>query len=223
MNGPKRIIIEYEDGTHQEVPYAGLSEETKKELSIRGCPTVSEPEKVTNYLLIQWKDGWKEVAAVGGHIIDVLRYYTIERMEEVGRLCLDVTEGYPLLMQVRRLPKNVESVLFIGKEEPKTYRMDEKIAVREGGKVEHFFYDKTKDDFKAEDQSTSLVRYQAILDDLKRELKKGNIPLETLLGMDEEKRFQRYIEFARNLGLRGMERQREVYGFIQTLLEKLAH
>ena len=38
MSGPKRIVVEYEDGTRREVPFSQLSRQTQAELSSLGSP-----------------------------------------------------------------------------------------------------------------------------------------------------------------------------------------
>jgi hypothetical protein len=221
MNGPKRVIVEYDDGTHREAQFGALSKQAQTELSALGVSDVFPKETPISYILLQWKDGWKEVVAVEEPVTDMLRYYTIERVEEVGRLSLNTTNGCPDLLLIKRLPGQVESILFIGKEGPQAYALEEKVTVREGGKVEHIFYDKKRPNFRMEEASTASFRYRVVLDSLRAELQKKGLDGRKLLAMAEAERTMVYKELAQALGLRGSERQRDVYRFLEAAVKKL--
>lgn len=221
MNIPKRIIVEYEDGTHREAFFGTLSKETQTELSALEALENRPTKTLKNYILLQWQDGWKEVVAVEGRSNELLRYYTIERLEEVGRLSLGTGDDYPLLQLIKRLPGHIESILYIGNQGPQSYRMEEKVTVREGGKVEHIFYDKKRPNFSPEETSAASARYWIVLDYVRAELQKKGLDGSKLLGMAETERTLVYKELAQALGLRGTERQRDVYGFLEAAVKKL--
>ncbi|MGD0232032.1 MAG: hypothetical protein ABSC19_17030 [Syntrophorhabdales bacterium] len=219
MSGPKRIVLEYEDGTRREAPFSKLSGQTQAELSSLGTGDAAPTAK--NFLLLQWKDGWKEVAAVDGRATELLRYYTLERVEEVGRLSLDVVDAYPELLLIKRLPGRVENILFVGKESLQTYALEEKVTVKEGGKVEHILYDRKRPNFKMEDSSAASERFAAVLGSLKEELQKKGLRGSAVVAMSGEERTRLYRDLARALGLRGNRQQQDVYGFLQLAIEKL--
>ena len=221
MNAPKNIIVEYEDGTRQEAAFDRLSRQGQIELSALGLCEAAAKETRKNYLLLEWKDGWKEVKAVDGQALEVLRYYTIERVEEIGRLSMEKADGNPELVMIKRLPGRLERIIFVGGNGPQAYALKESATVKEGGKIEHIFYDKKKPNFKMEDSAAASARYAALLDALRGLLEKKGLSVSGLLAMGEGDRVPLYKELAQALGLRGTERQQDVYGFLTVALEKL--
>jgi hypothetical protein len=219
MSGPKRIVVEYEDGTRREAPFSTLSGQTQAELSSLGPAEAARTPK--NFLLLEWKDGWKEVAAVDGRASELLRYYTLERVEEVGRLSLDAADAYPELLLIKRLPRHIEKILFVGRESLQAYALEEKVAVKEGGKTEHILYDKKRPNFKMEDASAASGRFAAVLGSLNEELQKKGLRGSAVVEMRGEARLQLYNDLARALGLRGNRQQQDVHEFLQLALEKL--
>jgi hypothetical protein len=219
MSGPKRIVVEYEDGTRREAPFSTLSGQTQAELS--GIGPAEAARTLKNFLLLEWKDGWKEVAAVDGRASELLRYYTLERVEEVGRLSLDAADAYPELLLIKRLPRHIENILFVGRESLQAYALEEKTAVKEGGKIEHILYDKKRPNFKMEDASAASRRFAAVLGSLNEELQKKGLRGSAVVAMSGEERRQLYSDLAHALGLRGNRQQQDVYEFLQLALEKL--
>jgi len=89
-------------------------------VSFQGCPAGQKEladldlflcqegrPRTGKYVLLEWKDGWKEVYAVPPDVSDVRKYYVIRRVEEVGRLFLDRGDGYPELIEILRKPKEL--------------------------------------------------------------------------------------------------------------------
>ncbi len=222
MNGPKRIIMEYEDGTRRETAFASLSKESQAELAAIGSTQASGDEQGKGYLLLQWQDGWQEVVAVDERAVELLRYYTIERVEEIGRLSLELAEGYPQLLMIKRMPRRIERILFVNRDRLQAYALEEKATVKEGGKIEHILYDKKRPNFRMEDDSASSARYAEILASLKAELEKRGESPSTLLKTGDGDRARLYKELSQSLGLRGTERQQDVYGFLKVVAEKLS-
>jgi hypothetical protein len=221
MNAPKKIIVEYEDGTRQEAAFAGLSNTGRTELSALGLCEAAAPDTGTQYLLLEWKDGWKEVKAMEGHVLELLRYYTIERVEEIGRLSMEKADGNPELLMIKRLPGRLERIIFVGANGPQAYALEEKATVKEGGKTERYFYDKKRPNFKMEEPAAASALYAAFLDALRGALEKKGIAVSGLMAMSEGDRLPLYREIAQTLGLRGTERQQDVYGFLTVALKKL--
>jgi hypothetical protein len=217
MSLPRRLIIEYEDGSKKVTEFCQLDNETWLELSKSGlCPP---PPKKTldHYVLMRWKDGWQEVVEIPKETAELLRYYTLERKEEVGRMAFDVAEDYPLLFLVERLPRQIETLLLVGRKEIKGYTLEEKRTVKEGGKVEHILYDR-----KVLSPCERAEGWVAeIKEQLEAEMKKKGLTAEHLISLDDHQKLQAYFDIAKALGIRGMEKQEDVYGFIQLMAEKL--
>ncbi len=218
MSSPRRLIIEYEDGSKKVTEFCQLDNETWLELSRSGlCPPPPPKKTLDHYVLMRWKDGWQEVVGISHVTAEPLRYYTLERMEEVGRMAFDVAEDYPLLFLVKRLPRHIETLLLVGRRGVKGYTLEEKRTVKEGGKIEHILYDR-KGPSPGEYAKDWLA---AIKGQLKAEMKKKGLTAEQLLSMDDHQKVQAYFEIAKVLGIRGMEKQEDVYGFIQLIAENL--
>ena len=221
MSAPKKLIVEYEDGTRREAAFGKLSNAGQTELSALGLCEAVSPDAGKKYLLLEWKDGWKEIAAVGSRALETLRYYTIERTEEIGRLSMETADGNPELLFIKRLPGRLESILFIDGDGPQAYALEEKAMVKEGGKTERYFYDKKRPEFKMKEPTAASSRYTVLLDSLKGAVEKKGASVSGLLTMSERDRIPIYKEIARTLGLRGAERQQDVYDFLTAALKKL--
>ncbi len=220
MSLPKRVVVEYEDGTRREGPFSSLSRQGQMELCAAGLCEFPVPAAAGSYVLLQWNDGWKEVVATDSRAVELLRYYTIERVDRVGRLSMEVEDANPQLLFVRRLADKVKSILFVGKDRVKTYSLKETTDLKEGGKIERIFYDKKKAAFGVEEASGQSAVLDDLLADLKRELGNRGLSPSAALSRDETQ-VPLYKELARALGLRGTERQHDVYGFLRLAIEKL--
>ena len=66
MSAPKKLIVEYEDGTRRETAFGRLSNAGRTELSALGLCEAAAPDTGKKYLLLEWKDGWKEIEALDG-------------------------------------------------------------------------------------------------------------------------------------------------------------
>lgn len=224
MSLPKRLIVEYEDGSTKGVNFGRLSRRSWLELSKLGlCPppsAMSSPSK--NYLLLRWQDGWQEVIGVDESSIELLRYYVLERVEEVGRIALEVEGDYPTLLMIRRKPKELVSLLMAGNGETTAYKFEPRVKKEEGDKIEHVEYDKAERHFQHELEKNAEIWIETIMDSLKTELSKRKITAENLLAMDKVQRIKEYKELARELGVRPMKNQEDVYGFVQLMMENLA-
>ena len=111
MSRPINIKVEYEDGTSRESGIEKLSQGARKELEDLGL-LIEAPEN-DKYVVVEWKDGWKEVYRASSKATDLRKYYVIERQEEIGRLYLDRGEGYPELIQILRKPNEVKRVSLL--------------------------------------------------------------------------------------------------------------
>lgn len=221
---PKRLIIEYEDGFTKGIDFTQLSKHSQLELSKLGLcpPPLAIPRASKNYLLLRWKDRWQEVIGVDEGSVELLRYYILERVEEVGRMALEVEGDYPMLLTIKRLPKELDSMVTVGSGKAKVYGFEPKGNKEEGGKIEHVEYDKAERHFQYEIDKNAETWIEQIVDSLKTELHKRATTPEKVLAMDQAERVKEYKELARGLGIRPMEKQEDVYGFVQLMLEDLA-
>jgi hypothetical protein len=224
MSMPKRLIVEYEDGSTKGTDFSQLSRRSWLELSKLGfCsppPIVPQPSK--SYLLLRWQDGWQEVLGIDESPVDLLRYYVLERVEEVGRMALQAKGDYPTLLVIRRKPKELDSMVIAGGNKTVAYSFELRIRKEEGDKIEHVEYDRAERHLHHEPDKDAAIRLEQLMNSLKSELSKKDLTAEKLLSTGWDKRVKEYKELAGTLGIRATEKQADVYGFIQFLIENLA-
>jgi hypothetical protein len=201
-----------------------LDRSTRSELSRRGlCSQPSEiPEPTSHYLLLRWKNGWQEVIGVGKNPVDLLRYYILERVEEVGRMVLAFKGEYPLLLTVKRLPKELDRLMIVRSGSAKVYRLEPKAKREEGDKIEHVEYDKAERHFQPEPDDQAEAWFAEVMEALRSELSRKGLSAEKLLDGDPSHRVKEYKELAKAMRLWATERQEDVYGFIQLMIENSA-
>lgn len=218
MNTPRRLVIEYEDGSKKGIDFVQLSRRSQFELSKLGlCPPPTVMQLSKNYVLLRWKDGWQEVIGVDKTSLEMLRYYVLERTETVGRMALEAEGDYPELLIINRMPKELDSLLIIGNGKAKAYGFAPKRRNKEGGKIEH-----VERHFEHEPGKNAGAWVKQIMDFLRMELGKRRISVRKLLAMDQTQRVEEYKSLASELGIRPMDKQEDVYGFIQLMMENLA-
>lgn len=224
MRTPKRLIIEYEDGSTKAIPFSQLEGSVWRELSQMGlCPPSPESAKPSkNYLLLRWKNGWQEVVAIDQNTVELLRYYVLERVEEEGRIALEVEADYPLLFTVKRLPKELDSLAIIGRMAAKVYDLEPKQKKEEGDKIEHVEYDRAEHHFQPEPEKTGEDRVQEMARLLEEEITKKGLSPKKLLNLEHGQREAEYKALGKAMGIRAMEKQEDVYGFLQLMIGKLA-
>lgn len=223
MNMPKRLIVEYEDGSTEAVDFSQLTKSGQLELSKIGlCPSPSEITR--NYVLLQWKDGWQEVIGVDWDPVELLKYFVIQRIEEIGRLPFEVGTYWPQMLMVKRMPREVRSLLIMGDGGAKRYNLEVEVETREGifeagGKKEYIKYDKNNPKYLQE-CSSGPETVAELMNSLRQELQRRGLEAAELLAKDESRRITEYIDIAREMGIRGMQRQEDVYGFVEFLVRK---
>jgi hypothetical protein len=224
MTLPKRLIVEYEDGSTKGIEFDQLDKPTRSELSRRGlCPPPSEISKpLSHYFLLRWRNGWQEVIGVDKNPVDLLRYYILERVEEIGRMALDVKEEYPLLLIIKRLPKELDRLMIVGSDNAKVYHLEPKTKREEGDKIEHVEFDKAECHFQPEPDKEAEVWLAELTETLRNELSRKKLSAKKLLNQESSSRVKEYKELAKALGLRATESQEDVYGFIQLMIKKIA-
>jgi hypothetical protein len=223
MNLPKRVILEYDNGNRKEAAFADLSDQGRLELAKLGvCPVPAAVAETKHYLLLRWKDGWIEVIGMEKAGAELLRYYSLERLEHVGRLSVDVRDDYPMLHVINRAPDKLERILLVGSDKAKMYLLEEKVTVKEGGKTEHIMYDKKRPAFSAEPAEKADAWITELTEALRGELKRKGLSAIEILSTEDSKKLDIYREFAHALGLRATHRQADVHGFVQALVKNIS-
>ena len=223
MKEPKQLTIEYEDGSVKTIPFSQLDRSIWRELSRRGlCSSPSGAEPSKSYLLLHWKNGWQEVVGVDQDSVDLLRYYILERVEETGRVVLQAGADYPLLLTVKRLPKELESLAIVGSEPAKVYEVEPKKKKEEGDKIEHVEFDRAERHFQPHSKQTGQDAVQEMPRLLAAEITKKNLSPQKLLNLEPGQKVAMFRELAKAMGIRAMEKQEDLYGFLQLMVGKLA-
>ena len=227
MSTPKRFVVEYDDGSTKSVNFTKVNSQIQGELAKLGlCPSPAEVNPSKHYLILKWKDGWQEVVAVDNDFVNLLRYYVIERIEHRGRLSLEVGADYPQLIIIKRMPKELSSLLIFGNSGAKAFRLDSEVQRYEGifdagGKREYVKYDGT-DSRYPHDYDEEPEEISKIIHIVKHELEGKGLDPKGLLAMDQDLRIEAYKEIASRIGVRGKERQEDVYGFVELMVKNAA-
>lgn len=203
---PQRVIVEFDDGTRSEASFEALPSQLQFELLRE--PFVSRPSpdpEAEKFVLLEWKDGWKEVVEVGADCSEINRYYVISRPEDVGRLSLKRGDGYPELIEIARKPLDLKRITFLG-----TFRLSLERSSREGKKVDHFF--------KLSEGKDAI---QEELEAFKRALREERMDLDQMRAQDPDRQQEDYERIRRKMGLKAAQRQQDVLDFI-ALLARLA-
>jgi hypothetical protein len=226
MKKLKNISLQYEDGTSQNIGFNNLDVGTQMALVRAGlCDPPPEISSAKHYLILQWKDGWKEVLAINSDTADLIRYYVIRRIEDRGRIALDVGSQYPELTILERRPADLSRMLIVGDGSVKSYELQAELESYEGifeagGKREYKKYDKSNPYFK-HSFSEGHEGISGIENSITEILKKKNLDSSALLSMDQVHRMLEYKEIAGLAGLKGSQKQSDVYGFIELILKGL--
>ena len=134
---PTKIVLEYSDGTSRESPFAELPGTLQSDLLRQRFlldPATAATGGTGEFVLAEWKDGWKEVYEVDSGYTGINRYYGLSRVEEVGRLSLTAAEGYPELLELTRRPNQVVRIAF-----GRSFSLEKGAEKREGKKTEQFY------------------------------------------------------------------------------------
>jgi hypothetical protein len=227
MKKLRNISLQYEDGTTQNIEYGSLDAGMQTALVNSGLgEPPSNISSAPSYLVLQWKDGWKEVLAVNSDVAELIRYYVIRRIEDRGRIALDLGSGYPELIIIERQPAELSRLLIVGNSNVKSYELQAGVESYEGifesgGKREYKKYDKSNPIFKNA-FSEDRAHISAIEDSITRVLKEKNLKPDELLLADPDRRIREYKDIAGRCGLKGSQRQPDVYGFIEMILKDIA-
>jgi hypothetical protein len=227
MSIPKRLVVEYDDGSTKAIPFNNVDRQVQFQLAKSGlCPPPSGVGSSKQYLLFQWQDGWQEVVGMDSDVVELLRYYSIERIEYKGKLILEVGSDYPEVFVIGRRPRELTSLLIAGSDGTvKSYQLESEVKRREGfldegGKNEFVKFDK-KDPRYPHEFSEEPEALTKIMDSVKKELGSKGLSPQQVLAVDESERIDMYKEVAKGIGVRAKERQEDVYGFIEMMVRLL--
>ncbi|MCG9969160.1 hypothetical protein L9W92_14105 [Pelotomaculum terephthalicicum JT] len=110
----QKVVVQYDDGLEQEIPVSNLPEKMLSELAAIGFEKNGTEGDSRRYLLLEWKDGWKEVVRVPGDVTELIRYFVIRRPEDKGRLVVERKDSdYPELVEIIRKPKELKRVTVV--------------------------------------------------------------------------------------------------------------
>lgn len=215
MKSLQSIIVRYEDGSERTIDVAEASRVIELLLATVGLGGLMWPLQghSAGYVLVCWEDGWKEVFGVRGERLELLRYYVLERTEQVGRLVLETGEAYPNLVYLRRKPFEVSYVGLVGEWGGVVYRLEKSLQLREGDKLEQH-YEALRSDSYAH-------VWKDLMGALKEALRDYGLDGGNLLVKPWGERIRVYEEVARKLGVVPGERGSDVYGFIESLIRML--
>jgi hypothetical protein len=221
MSIPRRLIVEFDDGSQKEIEFSSVSGQAQESLAALGlCPPPATASK--SYLLLRWQNGWQEIVGLDKTQVELLRYYTIERKEEIGRMSFETGETYPVLLFVKRLPKEVESALLTNSTGSAVYyAFAEQTTIAEGGKTEHILYDKKDLKLTVGYNGKADLWILELINSVKAELDKNGLTAEKLLSMGSDQKATVYGSISKALSICAMERQEDVHGFIELMLRKV--
>jgi hypothetical protein len=134
---PIKLILEYGDGTRREATFDSLPGTLQFDLLRQRFlldPDAAVEEAEGKFVLLEWKDGWKEVYEVGPEYEAIGRYFDLAREEEIGRLSLKAADGYPELLEIVRRPGEVVRIAF-----GQSFTLAKGDLKREGKKKEQFY------------------------------------------------------------------------------------
>jgi len=227
MSQPVKLVVEYDDGSTRRVDYAQVDGETRYRLAQMGLsPAGANVPSSKHYLVMKWKDGWQEVVAIDKESVELLRYYVIERIEDRGRLSLETGDDYPELLVIERTPRDLVGITIVGRDGAKSHALDASVDRWEGifeagGKREYVKFDKTSERYPQQ-SSDGREAVGSILAALRAELEVRGHDAKSLLAMEEAERVVEYKALASGANLRGSLRQEDVYGFVESMLTRIA-
>lgn len=199
---PKRLAVQYDDGSSTEVDFADLTYPLQQELLRQ--PALSRPNPDAdkeNFVLLDWKDGWQEVIQVDSGCTGINRYYVIARPEEVGYLSLKKSYGYPELIEILRSPLDLKRVGFVH-----SYQLSLGRSDREGKEVDHFFsLEKRGDALKK-----AMERFQ-------QAVAEEGIDVKALQSQEPEQVRETWEKIARRMRIMASQRQQDVLDFVDYL------
>ncbi|NLE75112.1 MAG: hypothetical protein GX604_10875 [Actinobacteria bacterium] len=205
---PKKLILEYEDGSCKVVEFANLPGLLQRDLLRQPFAGGATPslEGENSFVVLEWEDGWKEVFEIDVAYTDVMKYYVITRPEDVGRLSLGRADGYPELIELTRRPLGVKRIAF-----KREYAVEEGVNRREGKKLEQEYELTAGEEAYGPEMAAFLEAVAAV-----------ETTPQALLAMDEVEMIANLDSIRKDMGIVAGRRQRDVLNFMVFLAKKAA-
>lgn len=199
---PKTLTLTFDNGSRAEIGFEGLPVTLQAELLRQPFASLGSPApEKEKYLVLEWKDGWREVFEVSRECTGVNRYYVIARPENYGRVSLKKEDGYPELLEVERDALNLQRLAF-----GETLNLNPAHSNREGKKTEQHF---------------TLEKGQDLLGELKtallRALDEEGVTVQSLRDGEEAAAVDLCTRLAGRLNLRAGRRQQDLRDFLVCL------
>ncbi|OPY75645.1 MAG: hypothetical protein A4E65_03479 [Syntrophorhabdus sp. PtaU1.Bin153] len=226
MSEPNHLTVTYDDGSTRTVDFSKVASEVRLALAkMNLCSLQPDVHTCRHYVLLEW-DGWQEVVGLDCEFVELLRYFVIRRIEDRGRLSFNIGSDEPELFIIKRLPKELKGIIVAGDGDMKAYDFSPEVERWEGifetgGKIEYVKHDKAIKAGREQNSTDAMARAADLFEALARELQKRNLNSRDLVAMNHTQKLGAYREIAKGMGLRGMQRQEDVYGFIEFLLKRL--
>ena len=196
---PKVLTLTFDNGSKAEIAFDALPVTVQAELMRQPFASTKSPApQEEKYLVVEWKDGWREVFEVSHACTGVNRYYVITRPENCGRLSLKKEDGYPELIEINRDALNLHRISFA-----ETLNVNPGKSDREGTKTDHYF---------------TLEKGADLLADLKAALgpalSEEGVSAKTLFDSDGANAVDLCMRLADRLNLRPGRRQQDIQDFL---------
>ena len=148
------------------------------------------------------------------------------REDEVSSATFKLGTEYPQLMIIERIPMEIDRILLVSDSGVKSYGLHIELEGYEGifeagGKREYRKYDSSNPYFQSE-FSEAPENIADIENAVAMVLNKKGLHPDELLIMDQNRRIQEYKDIARTVGIKAVEKQSDVYGFIELILRNLS-
>lgn len=199
---PLALTLKFDDGTTAEIPFGDLPVTLQADILRQPFGSSPSPEPSNEkYVLLEWKDGWREVFQVPPECTEINRYYVISRPEDFGRLSLNTANAYPELLEISRDPLNLKRLAF-----SETFQLEPKQSDREGNKIDHYFSLQPHGNLHSELRSA-----------LRKALADEGLELECLTNPGHAKHADACMRMAARLNLRPGRRRQDLLDFMACL------
>ncbi len=163
------------------------------------------------YVLMKWKDGWKEVVAIAEDAVGFNKYYVIERKEYFGRLVFNRPDGeYPGLIVIDRAPMEMEEIAMLNGNFDE-WNLSQVSTYKEGDRVE-YNYELQKDEAGC---------IQDVKKEIEQALARRGVTAKGILSMPDSERSREIKTIALDARIVANKDQRALKEFIEILLRSI--
>ena len=162
------------------------------------------------YVLMKWKDGWKEVVAIDEDAVGFNKYYVIERKEYFGRLVFDRPSGEnPGLIVIDRAPMEIEQVAMLDGN-VHDWNLSQVSTYKEGDRVE-YNYELQKDEARC---------IKDVKKEIEESLARRGVTAKGILSMSDSDRSGEIKAIAMDARIVASKDQGDLEGFIIQILSR---